>query len=205
MPGMFERFAAALAVCLALPSFTFAAGDAWLIPPHKTSPHYLLAGTEKFQVRTKGRMLCYRFKRFFVLANDDTHEFQVRRRDTVDWEKACRWDASTAYWDMGRFATGNFFGLAEPFLYLDLGTSHHRALFVFSLESKTKVHQTTYWDPIILNDGKILLWQGYGPATKENCPKYFDSGQGAIESQAVLDLKTMKETPTGKTRCEIQE
>lgn len=189
-----------------------------------------ISGTEIPQVKKFPYYECRVYNKYVVFlepTGDSPDDYiTVMLRGTIeDKSKLCNMDSIDKYYST---SGTELIGIYGDYLFIDEGCCPGtRGLSIDSLSEKKEIYRTSYSDhyPIILGkDLKLIFYkETETKATIDNClhgkqdlilelrrgltaedEHYLNLTYG-IDEEVILDLKTLKETPTGKLDCSFRQ
>ena len=168
-----------------------------------------LKGAEKPKTSTAETIPCYSYKNYSILARSSGDS--VGSDILVNKAGNCRWDEQTALLFLKNSGADYFFGLHGKFLFVDSGTGPSpRLITVYNLQKSTAVYSARYSEPIALKKGILRHWSPTSTkADEKNCPAlkiWAKDGLGAaIEEERTVELATLKQSKTVRTRCSARQ
>ena len=164
-----------------------------------------LKGAEKPTTSTAETIPCYSYKNYSILARSKGD--RVGSDILVNKAGNCRWNEKTAMLFLKNSGADYFFGLYGKFLFVDSGTGPApRLITVYDLQKSTSVYSAQYSEPIALKKGILRHWSPTSTkADEKNCPAlkvWAKDGLGAaIEEERTVELATLTQSKTARTRC----
>jgi hypothetical protein len=100
-----------------------------------------------------------------------------------------------------------FLGIFDHWLIVDSGTGPDpRGLTIYDLNTKKKIYECSYSDPIYINHGKLIFWTEIGKADENNCPHFKEwlhnyGGTPAIDGKVEFDFKFLTLQHLSDEKC----
>ena len=161
--------------------------------------------------------LCFRYQKFLVATKDLSDRvgsdiFVKKNDDKYNKFTPCEKIISECDFKIKNEWAEYFMGIYKHYLFIDSGTGPTpRGLIIYNLNTKNKVFDSEYSDPVFIDAKGILsFWiTSEIPATEKNCPEYSKNrswGLGsAIEKKVLLNLSDLSLSATGETRCSSRQ
>lgn len=168
-----------------------------------------LKGGEKSKTSVDKNISCHSYKNYSVLVR--TQGDSAGSDILVNKAGNCSWDEKEAKFFLKNSGADYFFGLYGKFLFTDSGTGPApRLITVYDLQKSTTVYSARYSEPIALKKGILRYWSPSGTkADGKNCPDlkiWAKDGLGAaIEEERTVELATLKQSKTVRTRCSARQ
>jgi hypothetical protein len=100
-----------------------------------------------------------------------------------------------------------FLGIFDHWLIVDSGTGPDpRGLSIYDLNTKKKIYDGSYSEPIYISHGKLIFWTEIGKADENNCPHFKEwlhnyGGTPAIDGKVEFDFKFLTLQHLSEEKC----
>lgn len=172
----------------------------WKVLP-STASFLILKGSERpvAVLERRARELCFVYERKAVYAGING-EFVVRERKGPPME-ACAGPNPSESFRVVRTGPFYFFGLKEPWLFLDSGTGNERGFHAYDIETGSQTVSITYFDPIRLHGEGVTLWRSPLQWISMGCDWLNGSEGWVLELKYYVHLRSGKKTAGPIPRC----